>query len=287
MNAEAFFAYAVKRESIRIRREAGNPPPWTDDPILQQFRFCNVFREDDLTTRWFRENLRDPLKENPEKVIFATVAFRWFNRIKAGCVFADDLLEGRWDAIDIKRRILDVMIDGPYVTGSFIVKTPNGMNKLDGVLWCINNVWRENARLSADLYQTVSQEAAWTRLTQFPYLGDFMAYEVTTDLRHTCVGGQWNDLHTWANPGPGACRGLARVQGRPVDSYNRSRETHRRQVIAGMQELLQLSRNPGVWPAHWCPWEMREVEHTLCEFDKYERARLGEGEPRQIFRSGA
>ncbi len=32
------------------------------------------------------------------------------------------------------------------------------------------------------------------------------------------------------------------------------------------------------------PWEMREVEHTLCEFDKHERARLGQGRPRGVFK---
>jgi hypothetical protein len=37
---------------------------------------------------------------------------------------------------------------------------------------------------------------------------------------------------------------------------------------------------------HWPAWEMREVEHTLCEFDKYERARLGEGKPRGVYRHG-
>ena len=31
-------------------------------------------------------------------------------------------------------------------------------------------------------------------------------------------------------------------------------------------------------------WDMRTVEHTLCEFDKYERVRTGEGRPRQVFR---
>jgi hypothetical protein len=29
---------------------------------------------------------------------------------------------------------------------------------------------------------------------------------------------------------------------------------------------------------------MREVEHTLCEFDKYERVRTGEGKPRGVYR---
>jgi hypothetical protein len=34
----------------------------------------------------------------------------------------------------------------------------------------------------------------------------------------------------------------------------------------------------------WPSWEMRDVEHTLCEFDKYERIRLGEGRTRGVYR---
>ncbi len=33
--------------------------------------------------------------------------------------------------------------------------------------------------------------------------------------------------------------------------------------------------------AIWPPLELREIEHSLCEFDKYERVRLGEGKPKQ------
>ncbi|GIT32189.1 MAG: hypothetical protein Ct9H300mP2_2680 [Candidatus Neomarinimicrobiota bacterium] len=43
----AFFDFCREREKIRFAREAGTPAPWTDDPILQQGRFLNVFREDD------------------------------------------------------------------------------------------------------------------------------------------------------------------------------------------------------------------------------------------------
>ena len=31
----------------------------------------------------------------------------------------------------------------------------------------------------------------------------------------------------------------------------------------------------------WPPFEMREIEHSLCEFHKYEKARLGIGQPKQ------
>ena len=29
--------------------------------------------------------------------------------------------------------------------------------------------------------------------------------------------------------------------------------------------------------------EMRDIEHSLCEFDKYERVRLGQGRPRSKY----
>jgi hypothetical protein len=44
---ERFFAYARERYWIKLRRDQGLPAPWTTDPILQQYRFCNVFRADD------------------------------------------------------------------------------------------------------------------------------------------------------------------------------------------------------------------------------------------------
>ncbi|GIT65875.1 MAG: hypothetical protein Ct9H300mP24_2530 [Candidatus Neomarinimicrobiota bacterium] len=42
-----FFIFAVNEKKIWLAREGGDPSPWTDDPIFQQGRFLNVFREDD------------------------------------------------------------------------------------------------------------------------------------------------------------------------------------------------------------------------------------------------
>ena len=40
--------WQVERENIRLQKEISKlPSPWTDDPILREFKFCQVFREDD------------------------------------------------------------------------------------------------------------------------------------------------------------------------------------------------------------------------------------------------
>lgn len=328
MRAADFFAFARERHAIHLRRADGLPrSQWTRDPILQQYRFTNVFRELDRTTVWFRENVRDPLRDRPE-VLLATVLFRWFNRIATGeAIFKQESLglggeepgETAWDFLlrtddvsSVRASILQYCGKGPYVTGAYIIKTPDGKNKLDGVLWCVEQFmtrrhrmpgiagdldWREAASLEKDA--CVSLEMMWTWLRQFPYMGDFMAYEVITDLRHTALLEHAPDVMTWANPGPGAMRGLNRLHGRPL-GHRQPKE----RFILEMRNLLELSRWPDCWPQwddanhkfvgetvfmpesrqSYPTWEMRNVEHTLCEWDKFERVRTGEGRPRQVFR---
>lgn len=339
---DRFFAYARERYRIMLRRRAGQPAPWTDDPVLSQYRFCNIFREDDTVTIWLRENVRERLRSSPD-VLLAVVLFRWFNRVRAGeAIFSQTLLDlgtspawgtdalTAWDAreglstedwIDLLRSsVRSYCGRGPYVTGSYIIKTPDGMDKLDGVLQCVQwfmeqtptvgdepHSWRALAEGLLELRHEgypVRLRTVWQWLRQFPYMGDFMAYEVVTDLAHTDLLDRAPDIMLWANPGPGATRGLGRVL---ADDPARFQPRQKAQLNNLMVELLVASRSSEYWPqqlveeakpvylmcgegqvsGEWPMWDMRTVEHTLCEFDKYERARLGQGRPRQRLRHGA
>lgn len=332
MDPAPFFAYARERQAILLRRRAGLPrDQWSQDPVFANNRFCNVFREDDRTTVWFRENVRERLRSAPE-VLLATVVFRWFNRITTGeAIFSQTRLDteppgatawdeflGSGDTRVLRDAILKhVGYAGPYVTGAYIVKTPNGMDKLDGVLYGVREFvdrsdWRDYAKklihkrnYSGD---NLLQET-WGWLCQFPYLGPFMAYEVVSDLRYTALLDRAPDTMTWANAGPGATRGLNRIWGRtPIN-----KSIPARQQSEEMRLLLGASRDNRYWPSWegdvggywyngpddidpglltvgsrdsrpWPQWDMRTVEHTLCEYDKIERVRRGEGRMKQRFK---
>jgi hypothetical protein len=117
-------------------------------------------------------------------------------------------------------------------------------------------------------------EALWSWLKQFPYLGDFSAYEIVTDLRHTPLLCNATDIMTWANPGPGAMRGLNVLHGRDWNF-----KQPKRKFIEEMQVLLSISDDPEMWPREWPALEMRDIEHSLCELLKYTR-----GSSRQKFK---
>jgi hypothetical protein len=85
----------------------------------------------------------------------------------------------------------------------------------------------------------------------------------------------------WTPIGPGARRGAARVLG--DDSATPLKESKAFSTI--MYLLMESQLNPSHWPNEWealCP---HDIQFQLCEFDKYERTRLGQGQPRSRYRA--
>ncbi len=274
--------WQIERENIRLQKEVSQlPPPWTNDSILQEYKFCQVFREDDRTTRWFREHIREPMKNSPD-VFMATVIFRWFNWIPTGRTLIEHGLLKRWDR---KKAIEEITKQPKWITGAYIIKTPNGMDKVTGVAECISHMWQDREYLAKEIVKTKSLEDTWTLLRDYPYMGPFMAYEVVTDLRHTYLLENAEDVLTWANAGPGAMRGLNRLTGRELGYSKRSHDW-----VGEMQELYKIVQTR--LPAHILQrndmkYEMREIEGGLCEFDKYSRIFKGEGRTRSIYKQNS
>jgi len=276
--------WQTERESIRIKKESDVlPSPWTDDPILQEFKFCQVFREDDRTTRWFRNHIREPMR-NEEDVLMATIIFRWFNLIETGRTLIDHDLLRKWNR---KKAIYEITKQPKWITGAYIIKTPNGMDKVTGVAECISHIWKARESILSRLHEKLAKgesslEDTWLILRDYPYMGPFMAYEVVTDLRHTYLLENADDIMTWANAGPGAMRGLNRLTGRELDY---SRKSH--PWCEEMQDLFHQVKDRLPW---WIinkndrSYEMREIEGGLCEFDKYSRIYKKEGRTRSVYK---
>ena len=264
-----------ERERIRyLKEDLKQDPPWTEDPILKEFKFCQVFREDDRTTRWFRTHMREPLRNSPD-VFMATIAFRFFNLIETGRTLLDNNLHIEWDR---PKAIEEIKKNPKWITGAYIVKSPNRMDKVTGVTECVSHIWDDRENIVKQLESFTTLEEAWRFLMQYPYIGPFVSYEMVTDLRHTYLLENATDICSWGNPGPGAMRGLNRLTGRPLEFCKRSWDWH--------SEMLDLY--------DWCsqkldlsklnyPFEMREVEGGLCEFDKYSRILKGQGRTRSVY----
>lgn len=295
MNQEAverFFAYARERHLIYLKRRAGLPRPWTQDPVMSQYRITNVFRELDKTTAWFRENVRDPMRDRPE-VLLATVLFRWFNTIRTGeSIFKQTTLplsdhpdapprdvaggpETPWEAylrtgsVEPIRAALRAQ-GAPWVTGAYMIRSPEGMDKLDGILHSFEEFAKGRHLIYQDRVQKtwsgvaelallrreyeedpgpVSLEDVWRWLKQFYGMGPFLAYEVVTDLRFTHLLDRAPDIMTWMNPGPGCLRGAnLLIRGPERGRKGRLEKSSYPEAHDVVRQLMELSRNPEYWP---------------------------------------
>lgn len=289
------FVYWIReRHQIHLRRKAGKPKPWTDDEVMLSFFFTNPYRENDKVTQWFRDNIREPLRDDP-KVLMATVIFRWFNYIPTGEVLRSPrfgpsipfgLLEA-WDK-DQALQILGGLRDSgkQIFTGAFMINSPPGVPKLEAIIKRINNVWEAREFLVDELTRGAYERKSTLRgahelLTEFDGLGGFMAYEIVCDLRYTALLEHAVDKLTWSNPGPGAIRGIYRILNRDFKKGNNSTSPKLpgdwKEQTTKLLEVLQkrLPKMP--------TFEMREVEHSLCEWDKYERMLWGDGRAKRTY----
>lgn len=259
-----------KREHIRLLKEdIEQPKPWTEDVILQNYKFCNVFREDDRNTRWLAQHVREPLRDDP-RVLMAVVIFRWFNLIETGETLIEHSLHLDWDS---KKADEVIRPQKKWITSAYIIKSPNGYDKLTGIRWAIDQMWPHREEIYQKFLEVNSLEKSWSFLKEFPYMGPFMAYEVITDLRHTHILENAEDIFTWANPGPGCMRGLNRIHGRPLGFTSKKNDWQKE--LQDLRNYINTNSQP-----HVRPFEMRDAEGLCCELDKYLRIFNGEGTTR-------
>lgn len=283
--------YWVKeREAIRVKKTAGAPPPWTDDPILAKFRFCNVRREDDRVTMWIAENIRKPFADHPLLWLMLCIArqINWPDTLER-LINYRDLHDGggAWPDSDAfspetMRFVMKHMQDNglKVYTGAYTITAPpaKGASKIDftcetviGQLWCaastIGAYFRSPGRTIRGAHAVLMRYKAW---------GEFMAYQAVGDMIFTKILEGAPDRNLWCAAGPGTLRGLNRIHGRPVD-YRLSQEQARSEI----RKIFAIAQaETGV------ALEFNDVPNILCETDKYLRVKNGEGAPRATYVPG-
>lgn len=294
LRAQAFFDFVNEREEVRLRRQAGFSFPWTDDPILRSFKFTNVRRHHDRTSRELREKFYTPrFNDDRRSILMNAALFRYFGTWE----FAQAVGWQEFDTFDFEmikdtaeQRLADKqrVFTGAYVITNQGISAPKQEVVVDYFL-------RDLHKSVSDILKIVQTTDSWEKVARRMMLINgfggtgFMTKEILLDTTYT---GFWripishpedgyfsqpSDWWSWTPIGPGARRGASRVLG--DDSATPISESKAGVVIRELQdEASALWKHEGVLAPH-------DVQFQLCEFDKYERVRLGQGQPRSRYRA--
>lgn len=275
---ELYWRFAAERHKAFEARVAGLPWPWSQDRILQEYKFCNVYRAADRVSQYM---IRDVAYREDDSTaadrLFQIAAFRTFSNIRTWeSVIAvigrsprlEDLADGSFEAALTAAK----EANGGLYTGAFILCATNAYGRSIKHLNHVElfkNMFLES-RLADRILEAGSLREVYDLLHAFPLMGDFMSYQTAIDLNYSeHLDFSENDF---TQPGPGALRGLKKV-------FTDLGGLTPQEAIMWMvdhqdEEFARLGLEfHGLWGR---PIHAIDAQNLFCETDKYCREAVPE-----------
>lgn len=256
----SFWEFVRERHSIFLRRQTGESPPWTQDEVLANYHFTNVYRELDPGTVFIRRILNSYTASVEEKILNVTM-YRL-------CLHEDSFAAvGWWDLRGFSgeewARKLHQVKD-PFHGAYYIHNLGLNIQKADAMGMVADYLAANLRALQQNGLPPTRQEFV-LGLSETKGIGPFIATQVLADL---CYDGHVPyPEEGWVGLGPGALKGLALADPCAVDGQ------HALEKLWGSQpEWLRAEKG-------FRPLTRMNLQNCCCEYSKYH------GHPRRRFRA--
>jgi hypothetical protein len=298
---ESMAKFWIERHKIYLKRfHLKAKAPWTTDPVLSNYRFCNIYRELDTVSKWIIEKVIEPYAKNDNLWFMLAMSriINWPDTLQA-IMDAGAWPERRWDPDAVYAVMNDIRAQKrKVITGAYIINSvfPKGVNPPDRSknyyipFYGLDPLWKDRQSLR-DAFRDNQAEAVDT-LRQYQGWGAFMAYQVIVDLTYSRRWlGRASDIETFTSPGPGTTRGMNRLLfgGRKpqlrADQLNEPMIKARAEVNAAARAVVPAKWWTDDFKTGFTNLSAANFSNLCCEYDKYCRVISGEGEPRAGYKA--
>jgi hypothetical protein len=268
---DSFWRFAAERHAIYLQRVAGEPPPWTNDPILRCYRFTNVYRAADRVSQQLISQVQyDAVGRSAVDVALRTLLFKVFNRSSTwrlllettGDVTADSFnVTAYTDVLDAAMAAGEKVYSAAYIIPP--VPASGSGRKHAGHLQLLDRMLRSGG--IDRLTRAPSLAAVYEQLRRWPGFGPFLAYQLTIDLNYsTAIDFDENEFVV---AGPGALDGISKC----FATASRTRPEAVIHAVWRAQQDAFAERGldfAGLWGR---PMSLIDVQNVFCEISKYAR----------------
>lgn len=270
---DTYWRFAAERQNIFFRRFKAEAYPWTDDPILGEYKFTNAYRASDRVSQYLIKNVIYSGEQTFPEVFFRTLLFKFFNRIETW-----ELLKKEVGEISFKEFSLpeyDQVLAAAMKAGTRIYSPayimPSGgpaspwPRKHTMHLQLLQRMMRED--LPSRIGDTKYMSEGFELLKGYPTIGDFLAYQYITDLNYSEFLKYTEKEFTI--PGPGAKDGIRKC----FSNLGGLTEAEIIQLVAERQEF-EFARLGLDFKSLWGrPLQLIDCQNLFCEVDKYSRVK--------------
>ncbi len=266
---DTYWRFAADRQSIYEARLAGAPPPWTDNEVLREFRFTNVFRASDRVSQFLLgQVVYNGDEHSPEDLVFRSLLFKMFNRISTWRGLERAVGPISWSTYDHDRyaAAFDEMASrGPIYSPAYLIPPP----RLGAGRKHLNHLRLLELMMEDQLPQKVESAGdlreVYETLAGYPSIGRFLAFQFSIDLNYTPLTSF--DENDFVVAGPGAVNGIRKCFGPAASGCEE--DVIRFVVDSQEEEFARLGLSfDGLFGRRL---HLIDAQNLFCEVDKYAR----------------
>lgn len=266
-----YWLFAAERQSIFQRRLCALPPPWTEDTILQAYKFTNVYRASDRVSQYLIRKVIYEGEQSPKEWFFRIILFKLFNSIATWELLLSRFghLHSEGFCVDAFGRVLTLAIQrgqsiysGAYIMPSGGMASPYG-RKHQMHLHLLARMLRDE--LHEKVRHSDRMESVFLLLIAYPTIGEFLAYQFAIDLNYSPLTA-FSETE-FVCPGPGARDGLRKCF-RETAGYTEA-DLIRMMMERQEDEFARVGvRFDNLWGRKLM---LIDCQNIFCEVDKYSR----------------
>jgi hypothetical protein len=211
---DSYWRFAAERHAMYERRLIDPYGPWTDDPILERYRFTNAFRAADRVSQYLIRDVqyRSDRPQEAAEVLFRTILFKLFNKIETWDLLERSLGPLTWQTFDLNHAadLLKSAIKQNqriYSAAYLMPSPPFGHEQKSSNHLALLNLMMTD-RLHESMSKATSLEQVYRSLLAYPGIGPFLAYQYAIDLNYSSLLDF--DEADLVVAGPGALDGISK-----------------------------------------------------------------------------
>ena len=264
-----YWEFAVERQNIFYNKLENKSQPYTDNPILQNYKFCNAYRVLDRVSQFLLKEVIYSKKEyGLEDTVFRILYFKIFNLPSTWVESEKHFGEVSLSTFDFQKYsefLTNLKKSQPIYNSAYIMcanKVYGFDHKHENNLFLLNKMFREDD-LPSKLSGCKTFKESFNIIVSYPLIGNFLAYQYTSDLNYSSHF-NWDD-NSFTVAGPGSKRGIKKVFGNVKNYEEKIMETYLNQEKSLKKFGLKFRylKNHKLAPI--------DIQNLFCEFDKYLR----------------
>lgn len=267
---DLYWYFACERQNIFWKKLNNEPAPWTNDRILQQYKFCNSYRFNDRVSQYLIKNvIYNGKKYSAEDTLFRIILFKLFNlestwELLTDC-FGDITLEN-FDASKYSKVLNEAINSGNKIYNDAYISCANKVfgydRKHDNHLALLYKMFVKD-KMQNKILNCITMKEAFEIIKSYPLIGNFMAYQLVTDINYSDVVNWQENEFTVA--GPGSQRGIKKCF---IDKEGMSDEEIIKYMYENQdKEFARLNLNFKRIGNR--SLQLIDCQNIFCELDKY------------------